>query len=144
MTPGSPPATAASSKKNPRVAQAQREQKAREDQQRQERQVVASTLTFQNSLDTTSKPGHKKEKATAKPQLTLVKVGTYRDSKTAQAKLGELQKKGIKATLKPGKDENGTFYTLYRQNPPSNPKESDNLAQKKEKAAGVNPKGQTE
>ena len=144
MTPWSPPAAAASSKKNSRAAQAQREQKAREDQLRQERQEVASKLTFLNSFDTSSKPGHKKEKATAKPQPTLVKVGTYRDSKTAQAKLGELQKKGIKVTLKPGKDENGTFYTLYRQNPPSNPKESDNLAQKKEKAAGANPKGQAE
>lgn len=143
MTPWSPPAAAAS-KKSSRAAQAQREQKAREDQLRQERQEVASKLTFLNSFDTISKPGHKKEKATANPQPTLVKVGTYRDSKTAQAKLGELQKKGIKVTLKPGKDENGTFYTLYRQNPSSNPKESDNLAQKKEKAAGANPKGQAE
>jgi len=144
MTPWSPPAAAASSKKNSRAAQAQREQKAREDQLRQERQEVASKLNFLNSFDNISKPGHKKEKATAKTQPTLIKVGTYRDSKTAQAKLGELQKKGIKATLKSGKDENGTFYTLYRQNPPSNPKESDNLAQKKEKAAGANPKGQAE
>ena len=142
MTPWSPPAAA--SKKSSRAAQAQREQKAREDQLRQERQEVASKLTFLNSFDTISKPGHKKEKATANPQPTLVKVGTYRDSKTAQAKLCELQKKGIKVTLKPGKDENGTFYTLYRQNPSSNPKESDNLAQKKEKAAGANPKGQAE
>jgi hypothetical protein len=144
MTPWSPPAAAASSKKNSRAAQAQREQKAREDQLRQERQEVASKLNFLNSFDTSSKPGHKKEKAAAKPQPTLVKVGTYRDSKTAKAKLSELQKKGIKVTLKQGKDENGTLYTLYRQNPPTNPKESDDLAQKKEKAGGANPKGQSD
>src|SRR5271157_5150035 len=137
MAPLPPPAAAASSKKKAKAAQAQHEQKAREDQLHRERQEVASKLTFQNSLDSTPKPGQKKEKTAAKPQPTLVKVGTFRDSKTAQAKMSELQKKGGKVTLKQGKDAKGAFYTLYRQNPPAPSKEGDPLAQKKEKAANA-------
>ena len=64
-------------------------------------------------------------------------MGTYRDSKTAQAKLAELQKKGVKVTLKQGKDAKGACYTLYHQNPRAHPKEGNNLAQKKEKTAGA-------
>ena len=134
MAPLPPPAAAASSKKKAKAAQAQREQKAREDQLHRERQEVASKLTFQNSFDSTPKSGQKKEKTAAKPQPTQVKAGTFRDSKTAQAKMSELQKKGVKVTLKQGKDAKGAFYTLYRQNPSTPSKEGDHLAQKKEKA----------
>ncbi|MFI5330186.1 MAG: hypothetical protein ACHQ2F_04010, partial [Desulfobaccales bacterium] len=137
MAPLPPPAAAASSKKKAKAAQAQHEQKAREDQLHRERQEVASKLTFQNSLDSTPKPGQKKEKTAAKPQPTQVKIGTFRDSKTAQAKMSELQKKGGKVTLKQGKDAKGAFYTLYRQNPAAPSKEGDHLAQKKEKAANA-------
>ena len=137
MAPLPPPAAAASSKKKAKAAQAQREQKAREDQLHRERQEVASKLTFQNSFDSTPKLGQKKEKTAAKTQPTQVKVGTFRDSKTAQAKMSELQKKGVKVTLKQGKDAKGAFYTLYRQNPTAPSKEGDHLAQKKEKAANA-------
>ncbi len=137
MAPLPPPAATASSKKKAKAAQAQHEQKAREDQLHRERQEVASKLTFQNSFDSTPKPGQKKEKTAAKPQPTQVKVATFRDSKTAQAKMIELQKKGGKVTLKQGKDAKGAFYTLYRQNPTAPPKEGDHLAQKKEKAANA-------
>ncbi|MCX5893045.1 MAG: hypothetical protein NTW80_08765 [Deltaproteobacteria bacterium] len=137
MAPLPPPATTASSKKKAKAAQAQQEQKAREDQLHRQRQAVASKLTFQNSLDSSPKPGQKKDKTAAKPQPTQVKVGTFRDSKAAQVKLAELQKQGVKATLKQGKDAKGAFYTLYRQTPAAHPKEGDNLAQKKEKASGA-------
>ncbi len=137
MAPLPSPAAAASSKKNAKVAQAQREQKAREDQLHRERQEVANKLTFQNSFDSTPKSGQKKEKTAAKPQPTQVKAGTFRDSKTAQAKMSELQKKGVKVTLKQGKDAKGAFYTLYRQNPSTPSKEGDHLVQKKEKAANA-------
>jgi hypothetical protein len=137
MAPLPPPAATASSKKKAKAVQAQREQKAREDQLHRQRQEIASKLTFQNSFDSTPKLGQKKEKTAAKPQPTLVKLGTFRDSKTAQAKLTELQKKGGKVTLKQGKDAKGAFYTLYRQNPTAPSKEGDHLAQKKEKAASA-------
>ena len=57
----------------------------------------------------------------------------------------ELQKKGVKVTLKQGKDAKGAFYTLYRQNPSTPSKEGDHLAQKKEKAAnaGASPRPQS-
>lgn len=146
MAPLLPPAAAASSKRKARAAQAQREQKAREDQLHRERQEVASKLTFQNSFDSTPKTGQKKEKIAAKPQPTQVKVGTFRDSKTAQVKMTELQKKGVKVTLKQGKDAKGAFYTLYRQNPAAPSKEGDHLAQKKEKVvnAGARPRPQSQ
>jgi hypothetical protein len=146
MSPLPPPATAASSKKKAKAAQAQREQKAQEDQLHRERQEVASKLTFQNSFDSTPKPGQKKEKTAAKPQPTQVKVGTFRDCKTAQVKMTELQKKGVKVTLKQGKDAKGVFYILYRQNPATLSKDSDHLAQKKEKAAsaGASPRPQSQ
>jgi len=138
VAPVPPPASAASSKKKAKAAQALREQKAREDQLHRERQDVARKLTFLNSFDTSTKPGQKKDKSAAKSQPAQVKVGTYRDGKTAQAKLAELQKKGIKATLKQGKDAKGVCYTLYRPAPAA-PKEGDHLTQKKQKAASPAP-----
>lgn len=145
MTPLPAPAATASSKKKTKAAQAQREQKVREDQLHRERQEVASKLTFQNSFDSTPRPGQKKEKIAAKPQPTQLKLGTFRDSKTAQVKMAELQKKGVKVNLKQGKDAKGALYTLYRQNPAAPSKEGENLAQKKEKAptAGASPKPQS-
>jgi hypothetical protein len=140
MAPLPPPAASSSKKsaKAAQAAQAQREQQARENQLHQERQEQAKKLTFLNSFDSTSKPGQKKDKTAAKTPPTQVKVGTYRDSKTAQAKMAELQKKGVKVSLKQGKDNQGVCYTLYRQSPAVHPKE-DHLVQKKEKAASSKP-----
>lgn len=142
MVPQPAPAAAAPSKKRAKAAQAQHEQKVKEDQLHQERQEVARKLTFLNSFDSSPKPKKDKDKtkaAAAKPQTTQVKVATYRDSKTAKAKQAELQKKGVKVTLKQGKDGQGVCYTLYRQAPAAPPKESDNLTQRKEKTGAAAP-----
>jgi hypothetical protein len=135
IAPIPPPASAASTKKKAKSAQAQHEQKARDEQLRQH-QDVAKKLTFLNSFDSTPKPRHKKDTkaAAAKPQPAQVKVATYRDSKAAQAKMAELQKKGVKVSLKQGKDAKGASYTVYRQAPAA-PKETEKLAQSKEKPA---------
>ncbi len=132
MAPLPPPAAAASSRKKAKSAQAQHEQKAREEQLRQH-QDVAKKLTFLNSFDSTPKPGLKKDKdkgkaAAAKPPAQ-VKVAVYRNSKSAQAKVAELQKKGIKASVKQGKDAKGACYTVYRQAPAAAPKEPEKVAQ---------------
>ncbi len=120
MIPLPPPAAAASPKKRAAHAAHVQEQKAREEQLRQH-QDLAKKLTFLNSFDTT-----------AKPAPTQIKVATYRDSKTAQAKVAALQKQGVKATLRQGKDDQGAYYTVYRQ--AANPKEPEKLAQGKDKA----------
>lgn len=146
MAPLPPPAAAASSKKRAKAAQAQHEQKARDEQLRQH-QDVAKKMTFLNSFDSTPKPSQKKDKdkaTSAKPQPALVKVATYRDSKTAQARMAELQKKGVKVTLKQGKDDKGASYTLYRQTPATPSKETEKTAQSKEKTGGAGRKPQAE
>jgi hypothetical protein len=120
MIPLPPPAAAASPRKRAARAAHAQEQKAREEQLRQH-QDLAKKLTFLNSFDTT-----------AKPAPTQIKVATYRDSKTAQAKMAALQKQGVKATLRQGKDDQGAYYTVYRQ--AANPKEPEKLAQGKDKA----------
>ncbi len=148
VAPLPPPAAAASSKKRAKAAQAQHEQKVRDEQLRQH-QDVAKKMTFLNSFDSTPKPSQKKDKdkskaTAAKPQPAQVKVATYRDSKTAQAKMAELQKKGVKVTLKQGKDDKGACYTLYRQAPAAPSKEADKVAQSKEKTGGAGRKPQAE
>jgi hypothetical protein len=120
LVPLSPPAAATSPRKRAARAAHAQEQKAREEQLRQH-QDLAKKLTFLNSLDNTTKP--------APPQI---KVATYRDSKAARAKMAALQKQGVKATLRQGKDDEGAFYTVYR--PAANPKEPEKLAQGKDKA----------
>ncbi len=120
MLPLSPPAAATSARKRAAHAAHAQEQKAREEQLR-EHQDLAKKLTFLNSLDNT-----------AKPAAAQIKVATYRDSKTARAKMAALQKQGVKATLRQGKDDEGAYYTVYR--PAANPKEPEKLAQGKDKA----------
>lgn len=109
-----------------------RQHKAKEEELRKVRQEVASKLKFQNSFDTGPKPPKVSPKQKSadkdKPQTpTLVRVGQYRDSKAAKAKVAELQKKGIKATLKQGKDQKGPLYTVYKPGAVS-PPESAKLA----------------
>jgi hypothetical protein len=137
------PAAASKSKKRAKAAARAQEQKALEDQRHRERQAMARKLTFLNSFDSAPKSGQKKggTKATAaKSQPTQIKVGTYRDGKTAKARMAEWQKKGVKVSLKQGKDAKGVYYTLYRQAPaatPAHPQESEKLAQKKEKPSSA-------
>ena len=139
------PAAASKSKKRAKAAAHAQEQKAREDQAHRERQAMARKLTFLNSFDSAPKSGQKKDKTkttAAKSQPTQIKVGTYRDGKTAKARMAEWQKKGVKVSLKLGKDAKGAYYTLYRQAPaaaPAHPQESEKLAQKKEKPGSAAP-----
>ena len=148
MAPLPPPAAAASSKRKAKAAQAQHEQKARDEQLRQH-QDVAKKMTFLNSFDSTPKPSQKKDKdktkaTAAKPQPAQVKVATYRDSKTAQAKIAELQKKGVKASVKQSKDAKGACYTVYRPAPAAPAKEAEQVAQSKEKTGSAARKPQAE
>jgi len=146
------PAAASKSKKRAKAAAQAQEQKALEDQRHRERQAMARKLTFLNSFDSAPKSGQKKDKTkttAAKPQPTQIKVATYRDGKTAKAKMAEWQKQGVKVSLKQGKDAKGATYTLYRQAPaaaPGHPQESEKLAQKKEKpgSAGASHKPRNE
>lgn len=109
-------ATATPQKKTKGGSSLHRDQKAKEEELRKVRQEVAGKLKFQNSFDTGPKVSQKqkpKEKEKQKAP-TLVRVGQFRDSTAAKAKVAELQKKGIKATLKQGKDSKGPLYTVYK------------------------------
>jgi len=115
-----------------------RDKKAKEEEMKKIRKEVVGKLKFQNSFDTQPKPRlaqkqKPKEKAgAAKPQPSQVKVGQFRDNKAAKAKMAELQKKGVKATLKQTKDSKGPLYTVYKQT--STPQQdSEKLAQKSSK-----------
>lgn len=139
MIPPAPttPAPAPAAAKKSRKGAASRDQKAKEEELNRLRQEVASKLKFQNSFDSTpTKPSRatkQKDKhlAAAAPKASpkLVRVGQYRDAKTAKAKLAELQKKGEKVTLKQGKDHKGVFYEILRENP-ANGGDTDRVAQK--------------
>jgi hypothetical protein len=129
------PAATASSKKKSKASASARERKAREEELHRLRQEVAAKLKFQNSFDTAPKPPKASGKqAKNAPAPAQVKVAQYRDAKSAKAKVAELHKKGIKATVKQGKDKHGAYYAVYRLNP-AKAQESEKLVQKKGKAA---------
>lgn len=102
-------------------------QKAKEEELRKVRQEVVGKLRFQNSFDTPPKP-----QAASKPQPSQVRVAQFRDSKAAKAKMTELQKKGVKVTLKQTKDSKGPLYTIYKQ-VPADQQEAQKVAEKKAK-----------
>ncbi|MHB8068278.1 MAG: hypothetical protein ACYDIC_10310 [Desulfobaccales bacterium] len=142
------PSTPATAAKKAKKGAGFRDQKAKEDELNQLRQEVSSKLKFQNSFDTTpTKPSRatkQKDKhlaAAAAPKATpkLVRVGQYRDAKTAKAKMAELQKKGEKVTLKQGKDQKGVFYEILRENPATGGG-ADRVAQKSPPAGSSKPK----
>ncbi len=139
IAPLPPPAAA---KKKGKTGATHRDPKSREEELRQVRQEVVPKLKFQNSFDTGPKPrlpkGKEHDKAQAKAQPTQVRVAQYRTSKEAQAKVAELQKQGVKATLKTTKDSQGTCYTVYK---PSNPAPAgpEKVVQKPEKKGGATP-----
>jgi hypothetical protein len=137
------PASSTSAKKKSKSGSSSRDHKAREEEMHRLRQEVAGKLKFQNSFDTAPKPSklsskqkskEKEAKAKTAGAPTQVRVAQYRDAESAKAKVAELQKKGIKATLKQGKDQKGTFYTVYRQSAANSPT-SEKLAQKPEKSS---------
>jgi len=135
IAPLPPPAAA---KKKGKTGTLHRDHQSREEELQRVRQEVVPKLKFQNSFDTGPKPRLAKskdhDKAKAKP--TQVRVGQYRTSKEAQAKVAELHKKGVKATLKTTKDSKGTLYTVYKTTSPA-PSGAEDLAQKPEKSNGA-------
>jgi hypothetical protein len=130
------PAAVAPARKKSKAALARHERKVKEEQERKERLEMAKKLSFLNSLDSTPKFGQKnKTKATtAKPQPpVLIRVATCRDSKSAHAKMAELEKQGVKATVKQRKGAKGVVsYVVYRQ-VQSQAKETEKVAENKEK-----------
>jgi len=128
--PGSP------AQKKGKGASPARDKKAKEEEMKKIRKEVVGKLKFQNSFDTPPKPRlaqKQKEKAgAAKPQPSQVKVGQFRDNKAAKAKMAELQKKGVKVTLKQTKDSKGPLYTVYKQTATPQ-QDSEKLAQKSPK-----------
>jgi hypothetical protein len=114
--------------------------KARDEELQRLRQEVAQKLKFQNSFDTAPKPKTAKKEAKGKAAApTQVRVAQFRDAKSAKAKVAELQKKGIKAFIKQGKDQQGAIYTVYRQSA-SQPQANEKVAHKPEPGADAKPK----
>ena len=140
IAPLPPPAAA---KKKAKAGTTHHDQKSREEELRQVRQEVVQKLKFQNSFDTSPKPRLPKAKDHDKAQPTQVRVAEYRTSKEAQAKLAELQKKGVKATLKKTKDSKGAVYIIYKPTSPVQPV-VEKVVQKPEKKSGATHKPKIE
>jgi len=143
IAPLPPPTAAATTKKTGKTGTVHRDPKAREEELRHERQAVVQKLKFQNSFDTGPKPRLPKSKehvaaqakaGGAKSQHTVVRVAQYRTSKEAEAKLAELHKKGVKATLRKSKDSKGTVYVVCKPEG-SAQAGSDGLAKKSAKSS---------
>ncbi|MFZ5447132.1 MAG: hypothetical protein ACOZFS_00640 [Thermodesulfobacteriota bacterium] len=139
IAPLAPPIAPVTAKKKDKTAAGPKDPKAREEELRKVRQEVVKKLKFQNSFDTAPKPKHSKPKesekaqAKAKSQPSQIRVAEYRTSKEAQAKMAELQKKGVKATLKKSKDSKGTLYIVCKPGSPT-PADSEKLVKKPEKS----------
>ncbi|MFA5111489.1 MAG: hypothetical protein WC443_08800, partial [Desulfobaccales bacterium] len=139
LPPPGPAATASKKKDKDKTkpGSAARDHKSREEEMRRVRQEMVQKLKFQNSFDTGPKPKVAKakdhNKLQAKVQPAPVRVAQYRTSKEAEAKVAELQKKGVKATVKTGKDANGTCYSVYKTAPAPQPG-AEKLAQKPDKS----------
>jgi hypothetical protein len=140
VAPLPPPAAA---KKKGKAGTTHHDPKSREEELRQVRQEVVPKLKFQNSFDTGPKPRLPKAKDHDKAQPTQVRVADYRTSKEAQAKVAELQKKGVKATLKKTKDSKGTLYIVYKPSSPAQPG-AEKPVPKPEKSGGATPKPKAE
>jgi hypothetical protein len=140
IAPLPPPAAA---KKKGKAGTTHRDPKSREEEMRQARQEVVQKLKFQNSFDTSPKPRLPKAKDHDKAQPTQVRVAEYRTSQEAQAKVAELQKKGVKATLKKTKDSKGTVYIVYKPTSPA-PPGAEKVVQKPEKSSGATHKPNAE
>jgi hypothetical protein len=140
IAPLPPPAAA---KKKGKTGTTHHDSKSREEEMRQVRQEVVPKLKFQNSFDTGPKPRLPKAKDHDKSQPTQVRVAEYRTSKEAQAKVAELHKKGVKATLKKTTDSKGTLYIVYKPTSPASPG-AEKVVQKPEKSGGATPKPKAE
>jgi hypothetical protein len=143
MTPLSPPVPAPAAKKKGKSSAAHHDHKTREEELQRLRQEVVQKLNFQNSFDNAPKARlpkpkeHEKAQAKAAPaQPTQVKVGQYRNSKEAQAKVAELQKKGVKATVRKTKDSKGSLYVVCKPGAVHHA-EPEKLAKKPEKSSSI-------
>jgi hypothetical protein len=134
-----PPPAAAKKKGKTETGTTHRDHKSREEELRQVRQEVVQKLKFQNSFDTGPKPRLPKAKDHDKSQPTQVRVAEYRTSKEAQARVSELHKKGVKATLKTTKDSKGALYIVYKPTSPVQPA-AEKIVQKPQKSSGAAPK----
>lgn len=126
-----------------------RDHKTREEELRRLRREVAAKLKFQNSFDSkTSKTAHpakiKQEKTAQarKDSSRQVRVARFRDLKTAKARMGDLQKRGEKVSLKKGKDKQGIYYDIFRETPAKQTRGEVGLAQKTKRADGNKSKRQ--
>ena len=104
------------------------------------REEVAKKLKFQNSLDiATPRPAKTRDskvRIAEKPgSTTMVRVAKYRDKKAAKARVAELQKQGETVSLKEGKDQQGSYYAVYRQKPAGAQKNSSEAQNKQAKSA---------
>jgi len=131
-----------STKKKAKTGTLTRDQQSREEELRQVRQEMVKKFKFQNSFDTGPKPRLPKskdqEKAHAKAQASQVQVAQFRNGKEAQAKVAELQKKGVKASLKKTKDAKGPLYIVCKPGNPA-PAPGDKPAPKPDKSGAAIP-----
>ena len=140
IAPLPPPAAA---KKKGKTETTHRDHKSREEELRQVRRDVVQKLKFQNSFDTGPKAKLPKAKDHDKAQPTQVRVADYRTSKEAQARVAELNKKGVKATLKTTKDSKGALYIVYKPASPIKPG-AEKVVQKPEKSSAATHKPKAE
>lgn len=140
IAPLPPPAAA---KKKAKAGTTHQDHKSREEELRQVRQEVVQKLKFQNSFDTGPKAKPPKAKDHDKAQATQVRVADFRTSKEAQARVAELNKKGVKATLKTTKDSKGALYIVYKPASPIKPG-AEKVVQKPEKSSAATHKPKAE
>lgn len=140
IAPLPPPAAA---KKKGKAGTTHHDPKSREEELRQVRQEVVQKLKFQNSFDTGPKAKLPKAKDHDKAQATQVRVADFRTSKEAQARVAELNKKGVKATLKTTKDSKGALYIVYKPASPIKPG-AEKVVQKPEKSSAATHKPKAE
>jgi hypothetical protein len=135
----------AAAKKKAKAGTAHQDHKSREEELRQVRREVVQKLKFQNSFDTgpKAKLPKAKDRDKAKSQPTQVRVADYRTSKEAQARVAELNKKGVKATLKTTKDSKGALYIVYKPASPVQPSAA-KIVQKPEKSSAATQKPKPE
>jgi hypothetical protein len=133
----------AAAKKKAKTGTTHQDHKTREEELRQVRKEVVGKLKFQNSFDTGPKAKLPKAKEHDKAQATQVRVADFRTSKEAQARIAELNKKGVKATLKTTKDSKGALYIVYKPASPIKPG-AEKIVQKPEKSSAATHKPKAE
>jgi hypothetical protein len=143
LAPVNPPAASTVTlKKKGKTRTTHQDFKTQEEELQRLRRELVQKLKFQNSFDSAPQPRSSKskshEKAQAKSPAPLVRVARYRTSKAAQAKVAELHRKGIKASVKKARDSKGTWYIVYKSG--HRPSGTERLARKPRKSSGASRK----